>query len=53
VLASYRKDFTFEDILYSSELALQEKVDFCHFLIAGGQVRRWILWSAVLRTRCA
>ena len=36
VLAAYHKDFTFDDILYSSELAYREKVDFCHFLICGG-----------------
>lgn len=36
VLRAYRKDFTFDDILRSSERALEEKVDFCHFLICGG-----------------
>ena len=36
VLAEYQKDFAFDDILYSSELALQQKVDFCHYLICGG-----------------
>ena len=36
VLAAYQKDFTFDDILHSSELASREKVDFCHFLICGG-----------------
>jgi radical SAM superfamily enzyme YgiQ (UPF0313 family) len=36
VLRSYGKHFTFEDILHSSELAREEKVDFCHFLICGG-----------------
>jgi len=36
VLASYQKDFTFEDILHSSELARQHAIDYCHFLIAGG-----------------
>jgi radical SAM superfamily enzyme YgiQ (UPF0313 family) len=36
VLAAYHKDFTFDDILHASELARQEKIDFCHFLIAGG-----------------
>ncbi len=36
VLAAYHKDFTFEDILNASELARHEKIDFCHFLIAGG-----------------
>ncbi len=36
VLAAYHKDFTFEEILVSSELAEREKIDFCHFLISGG-----------------
>jgi radical SAM superfamily enzyme YgiQ (UPF0313 family) len=36
VLAAYQKDFTFADILQSSELAHREKVDFCHYLICGG-----------------
>ncbi len=36
VLAAYRKDLTFDDILASSELARQANIDFCHFLIAGG-----------------
>ena len=36
VLSVYHKDFTFEDVLYSSELARQENVDCCHFLIVGG-----------------
>jgi radical SAM superfamily enzyme YgiQ (UPF0313 family) len=36
VLAAYQKDFIFADILYSSELARRERIDFCHFLIAGG-----------------
>src|SRR5690242_19358202 len=36
VLAAYQKDFTFEDILFSSELARQAGIDFCHYLIAGG-----------------
>ena len=36
VLAAYHKDLTFEDILRSSDLAKAEKIDFCHFLIAGG-----------------
>jgi radical SAM superfamily enzyme YgiQ (UPF0313 family) len=36
VLAAYHKDFSFADILRSSELARQEKLDYCHFLIAGG-----------------
>jgi radical SAM superfamily enzyme YgiQ (UPF0313 family) len=36
VLAAYRKDFTFEQVLHASEMAGREKIDFCHFLIAGG-----------------
>ena len=36
MLEAYQKDFTFDDILYSSELAHHEQVDFCHFLICGG-----------------
>ncbi|MGD0410709.1 MAG: lipid biosynthesis B12-binding/radical SAM protein [Verrucomicrobiota bacterium] len=36
VLAAYQKGFTFDDILYSSELANHENIDFCHFLISGG-----------------
>lgn len=36
VLAAYRKDFTFEEVRRASELAWKEKIDFCHFLIAGG-----------------
>lgn len=36
VLAAYHKDLTFEDILRSSDLAREAKIDFCHFLIAGG-----------------
>ena len=36
VLAAYQKGFTFEDILFSSELARQAGVDFCHYVIAGG-----------------
>jgi len=36
VLESYAKDFGFHDILFSNELARREKVDCCHFLIAGG-----------------
>jgi radical SAM superfamily enzyme YgiQ (UPF0313 family) len=36
VLAAYHKDFAFDDILIASELAQREKIDFCHFLIAGG-----------------
>lgn len=35
-LAAYQKDFTFDDILHSSELARQRKVAYCHFLICGG-----------------
>ena len=36
VLSAYRKHFTFDDILLSSELARQRRLDFCHFLICGG-----------------
>jgi len=36
VLAAYQKGLTFDDILHSSELASQENIDFCHFLISGG-----------------
>lgn len=36
VLAAYGKDLLFDDILHSSELARGEKLDYCHFLIAGG-----------------
>jgi radical SAM superfamily enzyme YgiQ (UPF0313 family) len=36
VLATYQKDFTFDDILRASELAASHNVDFCHFLICGG-----------------
>jgi radical SAM superfamily enzyme YgiQ (UPF0313 family) len=35
-LAAYQKHFTFEDVLISSELARQRKVEYCHFLISGG-----------------
>jgi radical SAM superfamily enzyme YgiQ (UPF0313 family) len=36
VLATYDKGLSFDDIAKSSELAYQEKLDYCHFLIAGG-----------------
>jgi radical SAM superfamily enzyme YgiQ (UPF0313 family) len=36
VLAACHKDFTFDEILHSSELARQEKVKYCHFVISGG-----------------
>jgi radical SAM superfamily enzyme YgiQ (UPF0313 family) len=36
VLSEYQKDFSFEDIRFSSELARQAGIDFCHYLIAGG-----------------
>jgi radical SAM superfamily enzyme YgiQ (UPF0313 family) len=36
VLEAYQKDFTFEDILTSSELARREGVGVCHFIISGG-----------------
>jgi radical SAM superfamily enzyme YgiQ (UPF0313 family) len=35
-LRAYMKDFTFEDVLASSELARQRNLDCCHFLICGG-----------------
>ncbi len=36
VLEAYGKNFAFDDIYRSSELARREKVDYCHFLIFGG-----------------
>ncbi len=36
VLESYGKDFTFADVLRSAQLAHQENVDACFFVIAGG-----------------
>jgi radical SAM superfamily enzyme YgiQ (UPF0313 family) len=36
VLAEYHKDFTFDDIRSCSELAQRERVNYCHYLIAGG-----------------
>jgi radical SAM superfamily enzyme YgiQ (UPF0313 family) len=36
VLASYQKNFTFDDILQSSNLAQHAGIDACHFLICGG-----------------
>lgn len=36
VLSAYQKGFTFDDILRASELARQENIGCCHFLIAGG-----------------
>ena len=36
VLESYQKGLCFDDIAHSSELAGQEHLDYCHFLIAGG-----------------
>jgi radical SAM superfamily enzyme YgiQ (UPF0313 family) len=36
VLEVYDKRLTFDDILQSSELAHQQKLDYCHFLICGG-----------------
>jgi radical SAM superfamily enzyme YgiQ (UPF0313 family) len=36
VLAAYGKGFTFDDILQSSDLAREQEIDFCHFLISGG-----------------
>ena len=36
VLAAYDKRLTFSDIQQSSELALREQIECCHFLICGG-----------------
>lgn len=36
VLESYGKNFTFDDILSSSEMARKEKIHYSHFLIVGG-----------------
>lgn len=36
VLETYGKQLTFADIQRSSELARQQHIDFCHFLICGG-----------------
>jgi radical SAM superfamily enzyme YgiQ (UPF0313 family) len=36
VLGAYQKGFGFDDILRSSELANNEGIDYCHFLISGG-----------------
>lgn len=36
VLEAYEKGLCFDDIVKSSELAHQDKLDYCHFLIAGG-----------------
>src|SRR5581483_3752215 len=36
VLAAYQKDFSFEDVFQSTELARNAEIDFCHFVIAGG-----------------
>lgn len=36
VLTAYQKDFTFDDVRRSSEMARNEDIDFCHFVIAGG-----------------
>ena len=36
VLEAYQKDFTFDEIVRSNELARQEHIDACHFLICGG-----------------
>jgi radical SAM superfamily enzyme YgiQ (UPF0313 family) len=36
VLEQYQKQLTFADILESSELARQAKIEHCHFLICGG-----------------
>jgi radical SAM superfamily enzyme YgiQ (UPF0313 family) len=36
VLEAYDKGLSFDDIAKCSELAHQERLDYCHFLIAGG-----------------
>lgn len=36
VLEAYAKDFTFDEILRSSELARKRNVEHCHYLIVGG-----------------
>lgn len=36
VLASYDKDFCFEEIRQASKFARDANIDFCHFLISGG-----------------
>ena len=36
VLAAYGKRLTFEEIFHASELARQQGIDFCHYLICGG-----------------
>ena len=36
VLTAYEKGLAFDDIHQSSELANQENIDFCHFIISGG-----------------
>jgi radical SAM superfamily enzyme YgiQ (UPF0313 family) len=36
VLHAYGKGFVFEDVLNASQLAHEEKIDCCHFLISGG-----------------
>jgi len=36
VLKAYHKDFTFEDIVLSTNLARERQIDYCHFLIIGG-----------------
>jgi radical SAM superfamily enzyme YgiQ (UPF0313 family) len=36
VLSAYGKDFSFDDIQNSSDLAQQENIEACHFLISGG-----------------
>jgi radical SAM superfamily enzyme YgiQ (UPF0313 family) len=36
VLTAYQKGLTFDDIHQSSELANQENIDFCHYIISGG-----------------
>lgn len=36
VLAAYHKGFTFDEVRRASEMAGQENIDYCHYLIAGG-----------------
>ncbi len=36
VLQAYHKGFTFDEICQASEMARQEEIDHCHYLIAGG-----------------
>ena len=51
VLAAYQKGFTFADVLSSSELLLQERIDFCHFLFAAARARPRRPWGKATPTR--